>query len=79
MNRNDKFVQEDGKEEANSTIYRSVVRGFIYLTHTGPNLAFSVGMVSRFMQNPSKVHFGAAKRIFKISIWNCILWNSIFR
>ena len=37
--------------------------GLLYLTHTRPDLIFAVGLVSRFMQRPSKHHFGAVKRI----------------
>ncbi|GJT20160.1 hypothetical protein Tco_0878866 [Tanacetum coccineum] len=37
----------------------------IYLTHTRPDLAYAVGLVSRFMHCPSKQHYGAAKRILR--------------
>ncbi|KAF2317151.1 hypothetical protein GH714_012231 [Hevea brasiliensis] len=54
---------EDGTEQANSRSFRSLVRGLIYLAHTRLDISFSIGVVSRFMSNPSKHHFGAAKRI----------------
>lgn len=65
MNTNEKLMLQDGEGFANPKLYRSLVGGLIYLTHTRPDIAFSVGVVSRFMQTPSKVHFGAAKRILR--------------
>lgn len=35
----------------------------IYLTHTRTHIAFSIGIISRFMQNPTKQHFEAAKGV----------------
>jgi hypothetical protein len=37
-------------EEVDATQYRRLVGGLRYLAHTRPNLAFSVGYVSRFIQ-----------------------------
>ncbi|XP_016549467.1 secreted RxLR effector protein 161-like [Capsicum annuum] len=45
--------------------FRILVGGLIYLTHTRPDIVFSVGVISRFMQQSSKVHFGAAKRVLR--------------
>ncbi|XP_051115818.1 uncharacterized mitochondrial protein AtMg00810-like [Andrographis paniculata] len=38
-------------------------RIFIYLTHTRPDILHVVSLISRFMSNPSKSQFAAAKRI----------------
>ena len=65
MNANQKLQQEDGAEGANQKQFRSLVGGLIYLTHTRPDISFSVGVVSRFMSNPSKQHYGVAKRILR--------------
>ena len=43
--------------------YRSLARGLIYLPHIRPYISFLVGVVSRFRSNPSRHHFGVAKRI----------------
>ncbi|XP_073033839.1 secreted RxLR effector protein 161-like [Primulina eburnea] len=42
-----------------------MVGGLIYLTHTRPDIAFSVGVISRFMHSPSKHHLGVAKRVIR--------------
>ncbi|CAL5412844.1 unnamed protein product [Camellia sinensis] len=65
MNINEKLQCEDGAEMADASRFRSLVGGLIHLTHTRPDIAFSVGMISRFMQHPSKLHFGAAKRVLR--------------
>ncbi|XP_066334377.1 secreted RxLR effector protein 161-like [Miscanthus floridulus] len=56
-----------GKPElvANATKYRSIVGSLRYLVNSRPNLAFSVGMVSRFMETLNLEHCGAIKRIVK--------------
>lgn len=65
MNVNEKLSRDDGTEMANATYFRSLVGGLNYLSHTRPDIAFSVGVVSRFMHNPNKLHLGAAKRILR--------------
>lgn len=65
MNINEKLQREDGTEQADARLYRSLVGGLNYLTHTRPDIAFSVSVVSRYMHNPTKQHFGAAKRILR--------------
>ncbi|PHU02632.1 hypothetical protein BC332_27883 [Capsicum chinense] len=56
-------TQEDGTGQANSRSFRSMVGGLVYLSHIYPDISYSVGVVSRFMSNPLKHHFRAAKRI----------------
>jgi Reverse transcriptase (RNA-dependent DNA polymerase) len=47
------------------TLYRSIVGSLRYLLHTRPDLAFSVGMVSRFMEKPTMEHMAAVKHILR--------------
>ncbi|KAM3308877.1 secreted RxLR effector protein like [Capsicum chacoense] len=63
MNVGEKLQLNDGAEMDDTRSFRSLVGGLIYLTHTRPDIAFSVGVISRFMLKLSKVHFGAAKRV----------------
>uniref|UniRef100_A0A453GS05 Reverse transcriptase Ty1/copia-type domain-containing protein n=1 Tax=Aegilops tauschii subsp. strangulata TaxID=200361 RepID=A0A453GS05_AEGTS len=48
-----------------ATEYRSVVRRLRYLTNTRPDLAYSVGMVSRFMEAPTTEHWAAVENILR--------------
>ncbi|XP_069146981.1 secreted RxLR effector protein 161-like [Solanum lycopersicum] len=45
--------------------YRALVGSLMYLTITRPDIAFSIGYVSKFMQSPRKPHLKAAKKILK--------------
>lgn len=46
-------------------MYRQLVGSLIYLTLTRPDIAYAVGVVSRFMQNPKKPHFRRILRYMK--------------
>ncbi|CAH9132625.1 unnamed protein product [Cuscuta epithymum] len=65
MNTNEKLQKCDGTERADERFYRSMVGGLNYLTHSRPDIALSVSIVSRYMHSPTKQHLGAAKRILK--------------
>ncbi|KAJ4807357.1 polyprotein [Rhynchospora pubera] len=65
MNAKEKLNKDDGTPITDAALYRSLVGGLIYLTHTRPDVSYSVGVVSRFMHKPSKHHMGAAKRILR--------------
>ncbi|GKV51302.1 hypothetical protein SLEP1_g57970 [Rubroshorea leprosula] len=65
MNTNEKLTVDDGTPRANEKYFRSMVGGLIYLTHTRPDIMFSVSLVSRFMYNPSVHHLGTTKRILR--------------
>jgi hypothetical protein len=58
-------LSRDSTTEVDATQYRRLVRSLRYLAHTRPNLAFSVGYVSRFMQRPTMEHQQAVKRIIR--------------
>lgn len=46
-------------------MYQRFVWKLIYLSHTRPDIAFVVSLVSQFMHNPREVHFQAAHRILQ--------------
>ena len=55
----------DTMTTVNATNYRSIFENLCYLVNTRPNLAYSVGYVSRFMEAPRKEHPLAVKRILR--------------
>ncbi|XP_060211792.1 uncharacterized protein LOC132639357 [Lycium barbarum] len=56
---------EEGSLLPDPKPFRAFVGSLLYLTITRPDIAFSVGYVSRIMQPPRKPHLEAAKRILK--------------
>jgi len=52
-------------EVVEPTTYRSIIGSLRYIVNTRPDLAFSVGMVSRYMEAPGKAHWAAVKRILR--------------
>lgn len=65
MDRNMKMYATEGKLLDDPTQYRKMVGSLIYLTLTRPDIAFAVGVLSRFMQEPRKPHMAAMKGVFK--------------
>ena len=49
----------------NKERYQRLVGRLIYLSHTRPDIAYAVSVVSRFMHNPSKQHMDAVVRILR--------------
>jgi hypothetical protein len=45
--------------------YRSIVGALGYLLHTQPDLAFAVGYLRRYMEDPREDHFTTAKRVLR--------------
>ncbi|KAD4385282.1 hypothetical protein E3N88_25450 [Mikania micrantha] len=76
MNTSEKLQSSDESGRVDEANYRSMVGGLIYLTHTRPDLAYSVSLVSRFMQKPTKTHQGAVKRVLRylVSTYKLGLW-----
>nr|KYP46744.1 Retrovirus-related Pol polyprotein from transposon TNT 1-94 [Cajanus cajan] len=52
----------DGKS-VNATLYRQMVGCLRYLCCSRPDICFSVGLLSRFMENPKVSHFAAGRRV----------------
>lgn len=60
-----KLTRDGDGKLINPTEYRSLVGGLRYLTHTRPDIAFAVGLVSRFMERPTEQHLQAVKGILR--------------
>jgi hypothetical protein len=51
--------------ELDVTRYRSIIGSLRYLVNTRPDIAFAVGVASRFMEAPDKEHWAMVKRIVR--------------
>jgi Reverse transcriptase (RNA-dependent DNA polymerase) len=60
-----KLSKVSSNPSVDKTLYRSIVGSLRYPLHTRPNLAFSVGMVSRYMENPTMEHMAVVKHILR--------------
>lgn len=65
MEQNLKLTSIEGKEFEDATKYRQLVGSLIYLTTTRPDISFTIGILSRFMQKPCEGHWSAAKRVLR--------------
>jgi hypothetical protein len=60
-----KLKRESNMRKVDPTEYRSIVGSLRYLVNTRPDLAFSVGYVSRYMEEPHEDHLAAVKQILR--------------
>ncbi|KAI3759441.1 hypothetical protein L6452_07265 [Arctium lappa] len=62
---NQKLYMKEKAELAEKERYRRMVGKLIYLSHTRPDIAYAVGVVSQFMHQPQKAHMEAVLRIIR--------------
>ncbi|GKV09291.1 hypothetical protein SLEP1_g20815 [Rubroshorea leprosula] len=62
---NQKFSLNDGEEKVDVHAYRSLIGSLLDLTNNRLDIAFATSVLSRFIQSPSKTHYGAARRILR--------------
>ena len=62
---NAKLTNDPSGEFVDVTLYRSMIGCLLYLTASRPDIAFSVGVCSRFQSIPKVSHLNAVKRIIK--------------
>jgi len=60
-----KLQDDKGGKPVDSTEYRRVIGCLRYLLHTRPDLYFSVGLASRFMERPTVMHWNAVKQVLR--------------
>jgi hypothetical protein len=58
-----KLSHDSTTEEVDATQYQRLMGSLRYLAHTRPDLAFSIGYVSRFIKRPTTKHQQVVKRI----------------
>nr|GEW76464.1 zinc finger, CCHC-type [Tanacetum cinerariifolium] len=57
-----KLVKAEDGNPVDATYYRSLIGSLRYLLHTRPDLSYSIGLLSRFMQDPKDHHLKAVKQ-----------------
>jgi len=60
-----KLSKNDKSPPVDKTKYRSVIGSLRYLVNTRPDIAYSVGIVSRYMEDPKASHWAAVKQILR--------------
>ena len=53
------------EEEVDNTPFKQMVGSLRYLCNNRPDICFAVGVISRYMHQPKKVHLLAAKRVLR--------------
>jgi hypothetical protein len=66
-----KLSKQSSKLAVDKTSYRSIVGSLRYLVNTHPDIAHSVGYVSRFLEEPCEDHLGAVKHILRYIAGTC--------
>ncbi|XP_066392427.1 uncharacterized mitochondrial protein AtMg00810-like [Miscanthus floridulus] len=60
-----KLTKASTAAKVDATLYRSIIDGLRYLVYMRPDIAFVVGYVSRFMEDPREDHWAAVKRLLR--------------
>ena len=60
-----KFTNIEESDIVDVTTYKSLIGSLRYLTHTRPDLLYSIGILSRYMEKPSQEHLNAVKRVIR--------------
>ncbi|XP_021974424.1 uncharacterized mitochondrial protein AtMg00810-like [Helianthus annuus] len=60
-----KLNKDEGDKPYDATTYRRIIGSIRYLIYTRPDLSYSVGVVSKYMQNPIVSHYNTVKQILR--------------
>jgi hypothetical protein len=60
-----KLTKTSTEAKVDATLYQSIVGGLRYLVHTRPDIAFAMGYVNRFMEDPREDHWAVVKRLLR--------------
>ena len=71
MAANAKLTNDPSGKSVDVTLYRRMIGCLLYLSASRPNIAFSVGVCSRFQSNPKVSHLNTVKRIIKYVSGTC--------
>ena len=73
MEMNSKFSKAVDERSVDEKEYRRSIGCLRYLIHTRPDLSFSVGVLSRYMQEPKESHAAALKQVIRYLRGTCTL------
>jgi hypothetical protein len=65
IEQNHHLAEYPDQTPTNQSRYQRLVGRLIYLSHTRPDVAYAVSVVSQFMHNPSECHMDAVLRILR--------------
>ena len=65
MSPNVKLIVDLLGKSVDSSLYRSMIGSFLYLTASKPDISYSVGMCTRYQANLKQSHMTALKRVIK--------------
>lgn len=60
-----KLSKSSTTETVDATRYRSIIGSLRYLCNTRPDITYAVGIVSRYMEAPTAMHWAAVKQILR--------------
>jgi hypothetical protein len=64
IEQNNRLSSNEGRS-VDRECYQNLVGRLIYLSHTRPDIAFSISVVSQFMHDPKTIHLEAVNRILR--------------
>ncbi|XP_066324560.1 secreted RxLR effector protein 161-like [Miscanthus floridulus] len=60
-----KLTKASTAAKVDATLYQSIIGSLRYLVYTRPNIAFVVGYVSRFLEDPREDHWAVVKWLLR--------------
>lgn len=58
-------MKDEYGAKVDKTHFKQIVGSLMYLTATRPDVMFVVGLISRYMENPTELHLQVAKRVLR--------------
>ncbi|KAG9442739.1 hypothetical protein H6P81_018593 [Aristolochia fimbriata] len=65
MSTTDRVSKDENGRSVDPTLYRSMIGSLLYLTTSGPDICYSVGLCARFQSSPKELHVKSVKRIIR--------------
>ncbi|KAA3469003.1 Retrovirus-related Pol polyprotein from transposon TNT 1-94 [Gossypium australe] len=62
---NEKLSKSNNSEKADAFDYKSLIGNLLYFSATRLDIMYDASLLSRFMQAPSRTHYGATKKVMR--------------